>query len=93
MTVYKQFKTIGETFINLLTEYEKAWMPNEEIDSREKGEAYSNKMEKLSKEINCARDHMEAEYRLYGVYQMERQSDALESIAESLKALLALKVQ
>jgi hypothetical protein len=90
--IYEQFKVYGDTYIKHLTKYEHEWKPNEEIDSREKGEEYNRKMELLSKEINCSRDRLETEYRLHSIYHLERQSEALDSIAESLKALLALKV-
>lgn len=81
-------KACAEVFLSHLTEFENTWKPSSELDSRDKSEEYNTSMEKISKEVNTARDRFETEYRLLMVWQSERQTEAAEKIANTLEAIL-----
>lgn len=84
---FNKVKAMIDVFISYIDEYQNTWKPSEEIKTREEGEQYDRQMTKITNNINSFRDRLRCELELQNIWLQERQAEALESIAASLKML------
>lgn len=88
--VYSQFREKAQIYLSALQALDKAVVPAKEIDTREKSEEYNDLMDRLGKEGQFAKDYMITEFNIGMTYNTCKQTEFLESIANSLTELVKL---